>query len=778
MSQVDEVRDRLDIVEVVGEYVQLKRGGRSWKGNCPFHKEKTPSFVVFPDSGNWRCFGGCATGGDVFDFVMRIENVDFKGALELLARRAGVDLAPPSPVQERKKAQRDRLREVTAAAAEFFQHQLLRSEEPGAAAAREYLAGRGFGTEACKRFGIGYAPDDWQRTGDALRRQGFDDELLLAAGLLRQRDDGRSYDYFRGRVTFAIRNLRGEPVAFGARTLDPEGVPKYLNSPQTDIFDKGRTLYGLDAAKKGIRDEREAVVVEGYTDVVRAHLAGCENVVASLGTALTEHQVLLLKRFAPRIVLALDADAAGQAATLRGLEVVQEAGGGDMVPMPTASGVVRFEHRMDVDLAVATLPQGRDPDDVIQDDPDAWRALIARARPVMEHLFVVLIAGLDLSDPRGKTTAVERLMPVIADIPEPVARSAWLSRLADLVRIDERTLAASLARAAAARKPRRPSRATQEGDGDAGGAAQPRWSTPTQSEAMRERATSRLSSPAPEAPSNASAESKPPTPSVARPPVDAPEAIPTDATPTPAGGGPPPPLPADTFLDEGPPPLDEEEGGWFDEGFGQPADGTGSGSISPLPDEPSGTPRAASRPPARPATPRVAASTPNDLASWLVGQLLLAPHRFQTLNRGLRDEDLPPLEAGDLERAMDRDLLAAIAYAAHGIAPPDAPSEHRLEQLPEAHAAYCAALRKRAAAEPSLAESEHEKAMRRTVLRLRVQATRQRLEGLRFLQAEAEAEERATLDARVREVVVALADLQRHLAPRGRSHGKRDRAVS
>ncbi len=706
MSNVDEVRDRLDIVEIVGETVQLKRAGRSWKGTCPFHQEKTPSFVVFPDSGNWRCFGSCATGGDVFDFVMRVENIDFKGALEILARRAGVELAPPSPDLERRKELRDRLREATAAAAEFFQHQLLRSEEPGAAAAREYLAKRGFGGEACKAHAIGYAPDEWQRTGDALRRQGFDDELLLAAGLLRQRDDGNAYDYFRGRVTFTIHSLRGEAIAFGARTLDPEGVPKYLNSPQTEIFDKGRTLYGLDRAKKAVRDAGEVVVVEGYTDVVRAHAAGFENVVASLGTALTEHHVLLLKRFTPRIVLALDADAAGQSATLRGLEVAQEAAGGDVVPVPTARGVVRYEHRMDVELAVATLPEGRDPDDVIREDPEAWRALIAGARPVMQHLFTVLTAELDLSDPRGKTTAVDRLMPVIADIPEPVARAAWVSRLADLVRIDERTLAGSLARAAAAKK-RRP---TPRRGAEDTGRAQPGSRPGSRASSERGAGSNRERDP------NA-----------------------------------PPDGPTSFDLEEGAPPLGEAD---LPAGL--------DGAIGFIPEE-----RRSARP----------ASTPTDLAAWLMGQFLLAPHRLPTLNSALRDEELPPLTETDLERAVDRDLLVAVGYAAHGVAPPDAPPEHRLEALPESHAAYAAGLRKQAVDAPVLDELDCRRALRRALLRLRIQATKSTLEGLRFLQAESEADERSALDDRVRQVTLDLASLQGLLTPRGRARGKRDRAV-
>lgn len=457
MNPVDDVRARIDLVELVGEHVSLKKAGRNFKACCPFHQERTPSFIVFPESGTWRCFGACGTGGDAFDFVMRTENVPFRDALELLARRVGVDLSPPTPEAQAQVERSKRLRDAVLAAAEYWHGLLLRA--PEADAARAYLAGRGFGTDIAKSFRLGFAPDSWDQTGRHLRALGFDDDVLAAAGLLREREGGGYYDYFRNRVTIPIHNLRGEPVGFGARTLDPDGVPKYLNSPQTPIFDKGRTLFALDRARQAVRDRDEAVVVEGYTDVIRAHAAGFTNVVASLGTSLTEHHVALLKRFAKRIVLALDADAAGQAATIRGLDVVREAATGDVVPVPTARGAVRFASTLEVDLRVAILPAGQDPDDVIRADPEGWRALVAGAAPVLAYLLDALTADLDLDDPRAKQLAAERLVPVIADIPDPIVRSAWMARLADRLRIDERALATRLAqvgrgRAAAQRRAR------------------------------------------------------------------------------------------------------------------------------------------------------------------------------------------------------------------------------------------------------------------------------------------------------------------------------------
>ncbi|MCC7020509.1 MAG: DNA primase [Ardenticatenales bacterium] len=469
MNPVDEVRARIDIVELIGERVPLKKAGRTFKACCPFHQERTPSFVVFPESGSWRCFGACGTGGDAFDFIMRTENLPFRDALEFLARRVGVDLSPATPEAKAQVERSKRLRDAVLAAAEHWHGLLLRA--PEAEAARVYLSGRGFGTDIAKSFRLGFAPDSWDATGNHLRAMGFHDDDLLAAGLLRERDGGGHYDYFRNRVVIPIHNVRGEPVGFGARALDADSQPKYLNSPQTPIFDKGRTLFALDRARQTIRDSEEAVVVEGYTDVIRAHAAGFTNVVASLGTALTEHHVALLKRFAKRIVLALDADAAGQAATVRGLDVIREAAAGDVVPVPTARGAVRFASTLEVDLRVAVLPAGKDPDDVIRDDPEGWRSLIAGAAPVLGYLLDALTADLDLNDPSAKQTAAERLIPVIADIPDPIVRSAWMARLADKLRVDERALAARMGQVARARTtrpaPRRFDGPAATGDGAA-----------------------------------------------------------------------------------------------------------------------------------------------------------------------------------------------------------------------------------------------------------------------------------------------------------------------
>jgi DNA primase len=472
VSAADEVRARLDIVDVVGDYVPLKRAGRIYKGLCPFHDERTPSFTVFPDSGNWRCFGACAIGGDAFDFVMRIENVDFRRALEILARRVGVELEPPSPAAAARQETQERLREACSQALDQYHRLLLRS--PAAAAARDYLKGRGFDTAVAQSFQLGWSPPDGRFLCGQLLAAGFTERELLDAGLAREREGGGGvYDTFRGRLMIPIHDATGKAIGFGARTLEAGGIPKYLNSPQGPLFDKSHTLFGLHRAAREIRAGGVAVVVEGYTDVIRAHTAGFANVVASLGTAITEHQVRLLSSYATSIVLALDADAAGQAATLRGLEVARQAAVGQALPQPTGRGGVRYHARASVELKVARLPSGMDPDDVLRTDPQGWRQMIEGARPVLEHLFGALTADLNLADPSHKSQAADRLLPVVAGIGDPVSRRAWLGSLAIRLGLDERILEARLAdlAAAMARAPRPRSAA---GAADEGASSRPR----------------------------------------------------------------------------------------------------------------------------------------------------------------------------------------------------------------------------------------------------------------------------------------------------------------
>jgi DNA primase len=453
MSVVDEVKDRLDVVEVIGSYVPLKKAGHNYKGLCPFHAEKTPSFVVFPATGTWHCFGACGTGGDVFAFIMKRENLDFGEALQLLARRAGVELKPRTPQTTEAEQRLSLLREINHAAAAYFHHLLLNHAEAGPA--RAYLEKRGFNGDTLERFQVGYALDRWDALLGHLAGRRYALADVAEAGLIVERDDRSGYyDRFRGRILFTICDVQGQAIGFGGRVLG-DGVPKYLNSPQTPLFDKGSVLFGLDKAKQGIRLAEEAVIVEGYTDVLMAHQFGINNVVAQMGTALTEAQLKLLKRYTQRFVLALDSDVAGDHATLRGLDVARHVADREVVPVPTPQGLIRFEERLAADIRIASLPPGRDPDEVIRESPTRWAQLISQARPIMDFYFHALTAGLELGTAKGKSEAVRLLGPLIAELGDRVQRAHYLQRLARMVQVDERSLWAQIRQATgAAESPR------------------------------------------------------------------------------------------------------------------------------------------------------------------------------------------------------------------------------------------------------------------------------------------------------------------------------------
>ena len=439
MNVIEEIKERLDIIEVISAYVPLKKAGRNYKGLCPFHSEKTPSFVVFPDSQNWHCFGACGTGGDVFTFIQKRENVDFGEALRILAQKAGVELKPRTERESAEAQQRDKLHEINEAAARYF-HNLLLDKRDQTEIARAYLDKRGLNEETVRKFQLGYALDEWRALSGHLMARGYRRQDLLAAGLIIERDDGRYYDRFRGRLIIPIRDVRGRVVGFGGRTLDPHGVPKYLNSPQTLLFDKSRTLYGLDMAKGAVRAAGYVVIVEGYMDVLQAHQHGVANVVAQMGTALTETQLKLLSRFTRSFVLALDPDTAGDRATLRGLAVARETLARRAVPVPTSRGRVRYDSQLDAELRIMTLPAGQDPDDVIRSNPELWRQLVDHAESVVDYYFRIVTGELDLTSARGKAEAVRQLVPAIREIGDSVERTHYTQKLARLVRMNEGSL--------------------------------------------------------------------------------------------------------------------------------------------------------------------------------------------------------------------------------------------------------------------------------------------------------------------------------------------------
>ncbi len=457
MDTVEEVKSRIDILDLALEYAQIKKAGRSYKGLCPFHQEKTPSFVVFPETQTYRCFG-CGRGGDIFNFIMDAEGYDFRGALALLAERAGVELKPESPVQAQIRNHEEHLLGLLANAADFFHKQLLESKK--AKYASQYVEERGLSRETVEQFQIGYAPSSWDATMNYLLDLGYELDALEEAGMVVVKDEGaKVYDRFRHRLVIPIYDPRGEVVGFGARILDPNDVPKYLNSPQSALFDKSTLLYGFHMARRQIRETETVVIVEGYMDVIQAHQAGFENVVAQMGTAFTTAQLKVLSRYARTIILALDPDAAGQMATDRGRDVIAKASVeaaqdvGDWaldsaesdhrVRLTTefdANGMLRYESDFGFDIRVMRLPEGYDPDDLIRQEPDRWLELTESAESIVEYAISNTVTGKNLDDPKIKARIAEEITPLINSVSNNVERSYYRQKLARLLKVREDAL--------------------------------------------------------------------------------------------------------------------------------------------------------------------------------------------------------------------------------------------------------------------------------------------------------------------------------------------------
>ena len=444
MSTIDEVKQRIDIVDLVSQYVTLKKAGRGFVGLCPFHSERTPSFHVDPARQTWHCFGACGTGGDIFQFLARKDGIEFRDALRILAEQAGVALDARRNPQE--DAHRARLYEVNEAAAAFF-HSMLRSADAGEPA-RAYLRERGVADSSVEAFQLGYAPNSWEALTAHLAQRGIDAKDARNAGLAVEGDRG-AYDRFRHRLMYPIRDVRGRIAGFGGRMLPGEALgagdvhAKYVNTPQSQVFDKGALLYGVDRAKDAIRTDG-AVIVEGYMDAIAAHEHGFTNVVASMGTALTERQVALLKRYTRSLTLALDADAAGNEATLRGVQVVTDAADRESTPQVDWRGIIRHQETVAADIRVLTMPEGRDPDDVIRSDPELWPQLVARAQPVLDHLFEAAAQRHDLTSARERSAVTAELAPMIAAVGDRVVQADYLQRLARIAQVDEHTVRAQM----------------------------------------------------------------------------------------------------------------------------------------------------------------------------------------------------------------------------------------------------------------------------------------------------------------------------------------------
>ena len=440
MGVIDEIKGRLDIVDIVSDYATLQKSGRNFKAICPFHTEKTPSFFVFPERGTWHCFGSCGTGGDIFSFIMKQEGIDFGAALRILAERAGVTLV--SKQEERYvDKETEKLYLINAAAAQYFHHLLLNAK--AAEIASSYLSERGISKEIIDIFELGFSPNSWDALCQHLKSRGYESDTMVSAGLSIAKEGGGFRDLFRNRLMIPIRNEDGKVVGFGARALD-NTTPKYLNSPQTAIFNKSSLLYGLDRAKEAIREQGLAIIVEGYMDVLTAHQHSMANVVAPMGTSLTHKHMEIIKRLTRNLALALDADAAGEQATLRGLEVARQA---------FSERVDRREKRwlegdskMEGKVKVIFMPQGKDPDEVIRESTEEWQRMVSEASTVMDYFFNAVISKLDMSSASGKLEAKNQLLLFILETADEAEKDIYLKRLSELTGIDEKTLVGEAAR--------------------------------------------------------------------------------------------------------------------------------------------------------------------------------------------------------------------------------------------------------------------------------------------------------------------------------------------
>lgn len=414
-SPVEEIKERLNIVELIQEYVPLKKAGLNHKACCPFHNEKTPSFTVSESKQFFHCFG-CGKGGDVFTFIEAIEGVEFPEALRMLAQKAHVELQSFSPKEQNE---RTRLLDCLQLAAQFY-HAALRTS-PAGERGRAYIQERGITAESIQDFQIGYSPESWDALIQFLRQKQYTNEEIEKAGLsIRSPKTGGWYDRFRGRVMFPIYNAHGNVIGFGGRTLDPhQKEAKYINSPQTSVYNKSAVLYGLHIAKRHIQQVDATVIVEGYMDVITAHQAKFRNVVAASGTALTTDQVRLLKRYSGNVILAFDGDAAGLKAAWRGMQVAITEG---------------------MNIKVLTLPQGEDPDDLIRRAPEEFRQRAAQAQLFMDYAFQSILSGLDLSRVDHKKKAAAELLPMIALFPDTIEQTHYIQLLAQQLGVESEIL--------------------------------------------------------------------------------------------------------------------------------------------------------------------------------------------------------------------------------------------------------------------------------------------------------------------------------------------------
>lgn len=435
---IAEIRDRIDVVDLIQQYVpSLKRAGNSYKGLCPFHSEKTPSFIVFPNTQSYHCFG-CGQSGDIFSFYMAMENAEFRDALKELGQRAGVEVASSAPRPPDEEEHRKKLIEVNDLAATWFNHILLNATQ--GAEGRKIIEDRCVSPESVQQWKLGFAPESWDALLNFLASRNYSADLVAEAGLATERDGGGYYDRFRNRLMFPIRDRDGNTVGFGGRALG-DAQPKYLNTAQTPVFDKSSLVYGMDLAKDAIREANQVVIVEGYMDAIATHQAGFRNVVASMGTALTEPQVAQIKRGSPNIVLALDADAAGQAAALRGLHTMTEHLDADVVPALSASRIVGWERKLKADIRIVQLDGGKDPDEIVKSDPERWPRIVSQAVPFMDFVINMVTRDVDITDAKAKAEAVKEALPLLRQLPDAITENHYARMLARKLDLPESAIA-------------------------------------------------------------------------------------------------------------------------------------------------------------------------------------------------------------------------------------------------------------------------------------------------------------------------------------------------
>ena len=435
MAITEDIKDRIDIVDLISSYITLNKAGSNYKAICPFHSEKTPSFVVSPQRQSWRCFGACSTGGDVLSFVMKIENIDFYTSIKQLSQQAGINISPSTA---QKKS--DFLYEINEQAALFFQESL--NEKTGSVA-QEYISKRDLTEKTISEFRIGFSPPSGSLLLNKLVSLGFDEKQIKQTGLSNISNAGHSKGFFWNRVMFPIENKQGKIVGFGGRSLD-DSNPKYLNTPKTEIFDKQSILYGLNKASNSIKNLNCAIIVEGYMDVITAHQNNEKNVIASMGTAITEHQVNSIKHMAKDYVLAMDSDTAGQSATLRSLESAWHVL--DSTNQNNSSQNTLLDLGKPAKIRIASLPTGEDPDSLIKNNLNEWNSLIKTATPYKEFVIEIVSDKNDKTTPEGKGQIINALIPIITSSKSSVEQEHYLELLSKKIQVSAEVIRSNIGR--------------------------------------------------------------------------------------------------------------------------------------------------------------------------------------------------------------------------------------------------------------------------------------------------------------------------------------------